>query len=206
MTGKFKVGDHVRWNSEAGHVSGKIIKVHTKDFDYKGYTHRASKDEPQYEIKKERQVRAHRHAQGLGAAYSPNVAWLNASFRGYADHIGSAEFSQGLDELLELSGRRGMVALPPGADRGCAVRPRYWSSAYPRCEGHRRASLHAACSHHSRPAELCTSGRRGIIAPTSATSHKTSFIVDSFVAAICEIREYLRCDRRLARTLNPHGG
>ena len=36
---------------------------------------------------------------------SPNVAWLNASFRGYADHIGSAEFSQGLDDLLELSGR-----------------------------------------------------------------------------------------------------
>jgi uncharacterized protein (DUF488 family) len=36
---------------------------------------------------------------------SPNVAWRNASFRGYADHIASTEFSQGLDELLELSGR-----------------------------------------------------------------------------------------------------
>jgi uncharacterized protein (DUF488 family) len=36
---------------------------------------------------------------------SPNSAWRNASFRGYADHIGSAEFSGGLDELLELSGR-----------------------------------------------------------------------------------------------------
>ena len=36
---------------------------------------------------------------------SPNIAWRNASFRGYADHIGSAEFAQGLDELLELSGR-----------------------------------------------------------------------------------------------------
>jgi hypothetical protein len=46
--------DHVRWNSEAGHVSGKIIKVHTKDFDYKGYTHHASKDEPQYEIKSDK--------------------------------------------------------------------------------------------------------------------------------------------------------
>lgn len=54
MTGKFKVGDHVRWNSEAGHVSGKIIKVHRKDFDYKGYTHHASKDEPQYEIKSDK--------------------------------------------------------------------------------------------------------------------------------------------------------
>ena len=47
---RFKVGDHVSWNSEAGYVSGKIVKVHIKDIDYKGYTHRASKDEPQYEI------------------------------------------------------------------------------------------------------------------------------------------------------------
>ena len=51
MATKFKVGDHVRWNSEAGHVSGKIIKVHTKDTDYKGHTHHASAGEPQYEIK-----------------------------------------------------------------------------------------------------------------------------------------------------------
>jgi hypothetical protein len=35
----FKVGDHVTWNSEAGHVSGRIIKVHSKDVDYKGHTH-----------------------------------------------------------------------------------------------------------------------------------------------------------------------
>ena len=39
-------------------------------------------------------------------ANSPNTAWRNASFRGYADHLGSAEFSTGLDELLELSGKR----------------------------------------------------------------------------------------------------
>jgi len=51
MSTTFKVGDHVRWNSEAGHVSGKIIKVHMKDADYKGYTHHASTDDPQYEIK-----------------------------------------------------------------------------------------------------------------------------------------------------------
>lgn len=54
MTEKFKVGDHVGWNSEAGYVSGTIIKVHTKDFDHKGYTHHASKDEPQYEIKSDK--------------------------------------------------------------------------------------------------------------------------------------------------------
>ena len=54
MSDKFKIGDHVSWNSEAGRVSGKIIKVHTRDFDYKGHTHRASKETPQYEIKSDK--------------------------------------------------------------------------------------------------------------------------------------------------------
>jgi len=36
MTVKFKVGDHMTWNSDAGHVSGGIIKAHRKDFYYKG--------------------------------------------------------------------------------------------------------------------------------------------------------------------------
>ena len=51
MTNAFKVGDHVTWNSEAGHVSGRIVKVHTENVNYKGYIHHASKEEPQYEIK-----------------------------------------------------------------------------------------------------------------------------------------------------------
>jgi hypothetical protein len=51
---RFKVGDHVSWNSEAGHASGTIVKVHTRDIDYKGYTHHASKDEPQYEIESDK--------------------------------------------------------------------------------------------------------------------------------------------------------
>jgi hypothetical protein len=54
MEKRFKVGDHVTWNSEAGRVSGRIIKVHSKDLDYKGYTHHASKDEPQYEIQSDK--------------------------------------------------------------------------------------------------------------------------------------------------------
>jgi len=54
MTEKFKKGDHVSWNSEAGKVSGRIIAIYTSDFDYKGYVHRASKDEPQYEIKSDK--------------------------------------------------------------------------------------------------------------------------------------------------------
>ena len=54
MKNSFKVGDHVKWNSEAGHVTGKIIKVHTADFDYKGYTHHANQNDPQYEIKSDK--------------------------------------------------------------------------------------------------------------------------------------------------------
>jgi hypothetical protein len=50
----FQVGDHVTWNSEAGRVSGKIIKVHTTDVDYKGYMHHASAAEPQYAIKSDK--------------------------------------------------------------------------------------------------------------------------------------------------------
>ncbi|KFL27262.1 hypothetical protein JP74_08825 [Devosia sp. 17-2-E-8] len=54
MASRFKIGDHVSWNSEAGRVSGAIIAIHTRDFDYKGHNHHASEDEPQYEIKSDR--------------------------------------------------------------------------------------------------------------------------------------------------------
>lgn len=51
---RYAIGDHVSWNSEAGRVSGHIIKIHHQDFDYKGYRHRASPDQPQYEIKSDK--------------------------------------------------------------------------------------------------------------------------------------------------------
>lgn len=34
---------------------------------------------------------------------SPNTSWRNASFQGYADHMASAEFADGLDELLAMA-------------------------------------------------------------------------------------------------------
>ena len=40
----------MRWNSEAGHVTGKIRKVHEKNFAWKGHTRHCSEDDPQYEI------------------------------------------------------------------------------------------------------------------------------------------------------------
>jgi len=54
MARAFRIGARVSWNSEAGRVSGTIISVHTRDVIWKGYTHRASPDDPQYEIKSDK--------------------------------------------------------------------------------------------------------------------------------------------------------
>lgn len=64
MSTTFKVGDHVSWNSEAGRVSGHIVKIHTADFDYKGYTHYASAEDPQYEIKSDKTEHIAAHKGG----------------------------------------------------------------------------------------------------------------------------------------------
>ena len=48
MSNMFNVKDHVRWNSEAGRVSGVIARKITSTIRFKGYVHHASKDEPQY--------------------------------------------------------------------------------------------------------------------------------------------------------------
>ena len=53
-TRRFKRGDHVSWNSEAGRVSGRVTRVVTSEMQFKGYTVHASQDEPQYEIKSEK--------------------------------------------------------------------------------------------------------------------------------------------------------
>ena len=64
MAHAFRVGDHVTWNSEAGYVSGTIIKVHLRNIEYKGYIHHASPKSPQYEIKSDKtgHIALHRSA------------------------------------------------------------------------------------------------------------------------------------------------
>lgn len=51
MTKDFKVGDHVKWNSEAGYVTGVIVKKITSEIHFKTYIVHASVEEPQYLIK-----------------------------------------------------------------------------------------------------------------------------------------------------------
>jgi hypothetical protein len=54
MKREFKVGDHVGWNSEAGHVRGTIKKKVTSAIKFKSYTVRATTEEPQYLIKSDK--------------------------------------------------------------------------------------------------------------------------------------------------------
>jgi Hypervirulence associated proteins TUDOR domain len=65
MAKTFRSGDHVSWNSEAGRVQGRIVRVHTKDVNYKGYTHHASKDDPAYEIKSDKTDHVALHKGGV---------------------------------------------------------------------------------------------------------------------------------------------
>ncbi len=54
---------------------------------------------------------AYLHMPALGGlrsarADSPNTAWRNASFRGYADYMQTPEFAEAIDSLIELGSRR----------------------------------------------------------------------------------------------------
>jgi hypothetical protein len=64
MPKNFKVGQHVAWNSEAGRVSGHIVKIHRKNVNYKGYVRYATKDDPQYEIKSDKTDHVAMHKGG----------------------------------------------------------------------------------------------------------------------------------------------
>lgn len=42
---------------------------------------------------------------------SPNTAWRNASFRGYADYMATAQFRAGVDELLKIAAHKRTVIM-----------------------------------------------------------------------------------------------
>lgn len=54
MAIRFKIGDHVSWNSEAGRVSGIIRKKISAPMKFKGYTVHASAEAPQYLIQSDK--------------------------------------------------------------------------------------------------------------------------------------------------------
>ena len=51
MAEEFKVGDRVSWNSEAGHVSGTIIRVQSTTSITRATLTEPPPNSPQYEIK-----------------------------------------------------------------------------------------------------------------------------------------------------------
>ena len=54
MERKFRRGDRVSWNSEAGRVTGVIVKTITADTLLKGRVRYASRDNPQYVIRSDK--------------------------------------------------------------------------------------------------------------------------------------------------------
>ncbi|MEO6020708.1 MAG: DUF2945 domain-containing protein [Knoellia sp.] len=64
MSNDFAIGDHVRWNSEAGEVSGVITAKHVKDTEYKGHVRRCTPDDPQYEIQSDKTDHVAMHKGG----------------------------------------------------------------------------------------------------------------------------------------------
>jgi hypothetical protein len=100
---------------------------------------------------------------------SPNTAWRNASFRGYADYMAGTQFAQGLVQLLEwarksrtamMCGRSAVVALPSLDDRRRAVRAWHRGRAHPRCRTPCHASDDITRSDCAGRVELCRSAAR----------------------------------------------
>jgi uncharacterized protein (DUF488 family) len=59
---------------------------------------------------------AYRHFPGLGGLRkplrdSPNDGWKNASFRGYADHMQTSQFSGAIEELLKFAEHRRIAVM-----------------------------------------------------------------------------------------------
>ena len=57
-------GDHVTWNSHGSTTEGTVERKITKDTEASGRTVKASKDEPQYEVKSDKSGKTAVHKPG----------------------------------------------------------------------------------------------------------------------------------------------
>ncbi len=64
MAEKFSKGDHVTWQSHGNTVEGSVERKITEDTEASGRTVRASKDEPQYEVKSDKSGKTAVHKPG----------------------------------------------------------------------------------------------------------------------------------------------
>ncbi len=63
MAHRFKKGDRVEWNSEAGVIVGVVVRVVTEDAEFLGRTRHASAEEPQYEVTSDKTGRHAMHKE-----------------------------------------------------------------------------------------------------------------------------------------------
>lgn len=75
MTKTLKAGDKVEWDSSGGKVKGTVEKKLTSETQIKGHTAKATKDDPQYLVKK-RQDGGGSGAQAGGIAEAVTIAPL----------------------------------------------------------------------------------------------------------------------------------
>ncbi|MDT0274774.1 hypervirulence associated TUDOR domain-containing protein [Blastococcus goldschmidtiae] len=61
MADELKKGDHVTWQSHGNTTEGTVERKITSDTEASGRTVRASKDEPQYEVKSDKSGRTAVH-------------------------------------------------------------------------------------------------------------------------------------------------
>ena len=66
--GKFKVGDHVKWDSSGGQAEGKIVRVARTSGSIKGFKYKASTDDPRYIVETDEGKHAAHKAEELRTA------------------------------------------------------------------------------------------------------------------------------------------
>ena len=64
MSEDLKKGDSVSWRSHGNEVEGRVERKITSDTESSGRTVRASKDDPQYEVRSEKSGRTAVHKPG----------------------------------------------------------------------------------------------------------------------------------------------
>jgi hypothetical protein len=64
MAEEFSKGDHVTWQSHGTTTEGTVEREITEDTEASGRTVRASKDEPQYEVRSDKSGRTAVHKPG----------------------------------------------------------------------------------------------------------------------------------------------
>ena len=89
---------------------------------------------------------------------SHNTAWRNDAFRGYADHMETKEFHDGIARLLDAGGAKranrdhvrgsSLVALPSRAHFRFPESARHGSDSHHRCQENTIPSLHLCRAHH----------------------------------------------------------